>query len=87
MVPERVGSRRVSSEYTATMHTIAAIFDVGSQFLRQAGAGSQRVLPRTYEEYVRHLYGDRPRDPFYLYGWGLIATVVLGFFALLAISR
>ena len=63
---------------TATLYTIARIADLGNQFLAQSEHAARRrdVPPRTYEEYVARLYGDRPRDWMPLFSYGLLTAII-----------
>jgi hypothetical protein len=65
----------VPPERPAMLYALATIFDVGTQFLRQAGS-RWNGLPRTYEEYVERLYGDSTSDHFLLLNYGLLAAVI-----------
>lgn len=73
--------------YTTTLYTLARIYDVGTQFLAQAGTRPYNGLPRTFEEYIARLYGQRWPDHFLFLNYGFLASIVVLVLALLVLPR
>ena len=78
-------SKRDFDSYTATLYTIASICDVGNQLLRQSGRNSG--LPRTFEEYIRRLYGAPSRNWFLVLNYGLLTAIVAFVIVVLTMVR
>lgn len=66
-------------QHTATLYTLARIFDVGDQFLMQSGVKPRRK--GTYEDYIDQLYGHLATDWFTFLNYGFLGALIAAFMA------
>ena len=61
------------TSYTATMATLARIYDVGRQYLRYGGVTFE---PDDYGKYIRDLYAGRSAGWMPFLNYGLLASMI-----------
>lgn len=72
--------------YPAILATLARIYDISAQYMEFTD-DAWDGLPRTYEEYVARLYGQRPRDWMLILNYGLLGSTIALIIAIVAGSH
>lgn len=67
------------NRYTATLYTLASIYDVGNQ-----DGPSRSALPRSYSDYLARLYGHAATDWFMVLNYAMLAAMVALILTILA---